>query len=299
MTDLQGPFRTRDGLSEGLTPRALRGNTFDRSVWGVRASPSTDGVAWRDEYVRLARLYSKRMPPTACLSHISAAILLGIPLPLGLERRPMFDFAVPAPARAPHADGIKGHSLTLASHQVIETDGLAHTSAERTWCDLASVLTTENLVAAGDFLIHWRNPISSRLALFDTVRRFPGQRGLKRMMIALPRLHERAESPPESIVRFHLVESGLPEPEVNFAIELPGGPDARADLAYPEFRTLIEYQGDYHRTAPDQWRRDMTRRARLESQGWFVVEINADDLRDPVELASRIRSVLTSRGWRP
>ena len=40
----------------------------------------------------------------------------------------------------------------------------------------------------------------------------------------------------------------------------------------------------------------MTRRSRLEAQGWYVMEINADDLGDPVELVARIRSVLARRG---
>ncbi|MBU1589284.1 MAG: hypothetical protein KKH51_15270 [Actinobacteria bacterium] len=57
---------------------------------------------------------------------------------------------------------------------------------------------------------------------------------------------------------------------------------------------ILEYQGDYHRSM-SQWRKDMTRRSRLEAQGWYVMEINADDLGDPVELVARIRSVLARR----
>jgi very-short-patch-repair endonuclease len=62
---------------------------------------------------------------------------------------------------------------------------------------------------------------------------------------------------------------------------------------------LIEYQGDYHRKVQGQWRKDMTRRSRLEAQDWVVIELNANDLRDPDELASRIRMILRRRGWRP
>ena len=35
--------------------------------------------------------------------------------------------------------------------------------------------------------------------------------------------------------------------------------------------------------------KDMTRRTRLESTGWRVMEINWDDLKDPIELVARIR----------
>ena len=57
---------------------------------------------------------------------------------------------------------------------------------------------------------------------------------------------------------------------------------------------LLEYQSDYH-SDPENFRADMTRRARLEADGWFVMLINANDLRDPGELIARIRTVLASR----
>ncbi len=39
----------------------------------------------------------------------------------------------------------------------------------------------------------------------------------------------------------------------------------------------------------------MTRIARLESLGWRVIQVNKDDLRDPRELAERIRRTLAGR----
>jgi hypothetical protein len=38
----------------------------------------------------------------------------------------------------------------------------------------------------------------------------------------------------------------------------------------------------------------MTRRARLEADGWRIMEINADDLVNPVELVARVRRFLAS-----
>lgn len=42
----------------------------------------------------------------------------------------------------------------------------------------------------------------------------------------------------------------------------------------------------------------MTRRSRLEAKGWYVMELNADDLKDPDELLMRIRLVLARRNRR-
>lgn len=244
-------------------------------------------------------MFAVRMPPGAFFSHVTAATLLSIPLPYRLERRSVLDIGVPAPARAPHATGIKGHALTLSNWELVSTDGLLHTSVERTWCDLASVLAIADLVAAGDFLIHWREPFTSPLALYETVKSFPGKRGVKKMLEALPCLSARSESPPESRLRFYIGRAGLPEPRVNYEIVMTDdGAVVRTDLAFTDFKVVLEYQGDYHRSK-EQWRKDMTRRSRLEAQGWYVMEINADDLRDPVELIARIRSILVKHGWRP
>jgi very-short-patch-repair endonuclease len=57
---------------------------------------------------------------------------------------------------------------------------------------------------------------------------------------------------------------------------------------------LLEYQGDYHRT-PEQFRADMTRLSRLEADGWYVFQINADDLKNPEELVARLHRVLAAR----
>jgi very-short-patch-repair endonuclease len=103
-------------------------------------------------------------------------------------------------------------------------------------------------------------------------------------------LDDRAESRPESLLRVLLLSGGLPQPQVNFPIHAQGVA-FRADLAYPERRLAIEYQGDYHRDQ-GQWRADMSRRARLEELGWRVLEVNADDLRRPDELCRRVRILL-------
>ena len=89
--------------------------------------------------------------------------------------------------------------------------------------------------------------------------------------------------------------AGLPEPTINHTlVDTETGKHLRPDFLFAEAKVILEYQGDYHRSR-SQWRRDMTRRSRLEAQGWYVMEINADDLGDPVELVARIRSVLARR----
>jgi len=241
-----------------------------------------------------------RMPPATFFSHTTAALLLRAPLPLALERSTSLDVAIPAPGRAPHARGIRGHELTISSGEVIELDGVRLSSPARTWCDLGAVLSLTDLVAVGDHLIHWRLPLATLEDLSTMMRRFVGRRGMRRLREAFPLLNDRAESRQESVLRVLLELGGLPRASINRdLVDTEAGFIARTDFAFEEFMLLLEYQGDYHRTTRGQWRKDMTRRSRLEAKGWQVMELNADDLKDPAELVSRIRSVLVARGWRP
>jgi very-short-patch-repair endonuclease len=293
------PFRTRDS---GLTAKRLRSHDLDRSVWGVRRQLSAEERESdrTSELVDSCRMFVARMPHGTFFSHSTAALVLGVPLPYALESDERLHIGIAAPARAPHATGIIGHRLDLAAKDLVTASGLPTTSAARTWCDLASMLSLHDLVAAGDFLLRWRHPLTTLSELQRLSRSYIGKRGMAIIREALPLLNNRSESRPESRLRVILAQAGLPHSRVNHEIVLTeDGSFVRTDLAFDTLKVLIEYQGDYHRKVQGQWRNDMTRRSRLEAQNWIVIELNADDLRDPDELAARIRMILERRGWRP
>lgn len=83
----------------------------------------------------------------------------------------------------------------------------------------------------------------------------------------------------------------------NHPIVTRRGERFRADLAIPERGILIEYQGDYHRD-PQQFRADMTRTSKLEAEGWYVMQLNANDLSHPHELIERVLQVIAGRAAR-
>lgn len=283
-------FTVAEGLDRGMTPKQLRGRGFDGSVWGVRRIG--DGSATLEERCRMLAL---RMPSQAVFSHTTAALLLGAPLPLGFERASVLHVAFPAGGRAPHARGIRGHELNLRAGDVTATRGVAHTSPTRTWCDLATVLPLLDLVAVGDFLIHWRSPLARIEQFAAATNQLTGRRGVRRLRDALPLLNDRTESPPESRLCAIIALADLPPVSVNHVVvDTATGSAMRLDVAFVRHAVALEYQGDYHRDRA-QWRRDMTRRSRLEALGWYVMELNADDLADPVELVARIRAVLARR----
>ncbi|MHA6669910.1 endonuclease domain-containing protein [Homoserinimonas sp. A447] len=72
------------------------------------------------------------------------------------------------------------------------------------------------------------------------------------------------------------------------------GTQYRGDFAFPREKVIVECQSEYH-SETEQFRRDMTRIANLPADGWYVMQVNADDLRNPRELTDRIRHVLSQR----
>lgn len=230
-------------------------------------------------------------------THTTAALLLGAPLPIEVERDSRLHISAVAESRAPHARGIRGHALDLdADRQLAMTGSLLHTNATRTWFDLANLLRIHDLVAVGDYLIHWRNPRTSVQELRAFCAKQAGRRGVRKARMALPLLSDRSESRPESVLRVILELGGLPHPQINHEIVLTQtGSLVRTDFAFPDQKVLLEYQGDYHRIRKDQWRKDMTRRRMLGADGWKVIELNADDLKHPATLVSQISRSLTHR----
>ena len=278
-------FSVAEAREAGLDRGRLRGRDLHRPFRGVRTDVAPDGVLAR------AHALTQRLPAEAFFCSTTAALLTGVPLPIHLAGEQHLHVAVPGPRRALRVAGAIGHSLYVPPAQVVESDGLRLSGPELLWLELGAVLPLGDLVAAGDHLVHWRHPVTSpprlRLALAQTLQR----RGRPLLREALPLLDAHAESPQESILRVLLVTSGITGLVSNHGVVTRDGSRYRIDLALPELRIAIEYQGDHHRER-QQFRADMTRRSRLEADGWTVIEVNADDLRDPSELLARIRRLL-------
>lgn len=283
---LPAPFRRRDALVDGVSEDRLRSKDLDRSVRGVRnAEPATDLLG-------RCRLFATRLRGDVVFSHRTAALLSGAPMPPLRERSEVIDVTVPAPEPSPHAQGLRGHSRMLDPDDIVVLDDLRVTTPARTLWDLASVLALPDLVAVGDYFLRADESFADSLSSLLETR--SGQRGARRARAARDLLDGRAESAPEPRLRAVLAEAGLSRPEVSFPVEV-GGFRYRLDLAFVDAKVALEYQGDYHRSR-EQWRRDMTRRSRVESVGWTIVELNGDDLLQPRELCARIAAILARSG---
>lgn len=252
-------------------------------------------AAATDPVSRLAALHTL-LPPDAVFSDRTAAELHGLWLPGTTTTRPHVTVparsAPPASTNAPKRPELLAHRRTLSGAEIVVVAGIRVTSLDRTWCDLAETLSLPDLVAAGDSALQ-RGVSPADLA--DALDRRRGRRGRCLAREALPLLTARSRSRPESHLRVGLVAAGLPLPLVNTAVHDEHGQWlAEPDLAYPEARLAIEYQGAHH-AEPGQLGRDLTRTLELQRAGWLVLAYGARDLRQVGTIAADVRAVLADR----
>jgi len=101
----------------------------------------------------------------------------------------------------------------------------------------------------------------------------------------------------ESVTRFHLVRAGLPEPRINYPIlDDTGWPIFFLDMAYPDQRVAVEYDGGIHVRDTRIMAKDIKRRRRLEDIGWRLVTASALDLpNDMTDVVASVRMELAVR----
>ncbi|MEI5584132.1 MULTISPECIES: endonuclease domain-containing protein [unclassified Agromyces] len=290
-------FSTDEAHRAGLGDGRLRGGDLHRPFHGVRSTAEATDLADR------CRSYLPRLRDGQFFSHETAARLWGVPLPA--EEGPWAPLHVSAfaPNRPPRTRGVVGHELRPGTVQVRLRAGLPVAAPASTWLQLGSVLGVADLVAAADHLAldpvvldpRDPRPYVAESELAAALRDFRG-RGRRALVAALELTRPGAESRPETLLRLLLVRAGLPEPEVNVAVrDAHGRFVARVDLAYPDLRVAVEYDGDHHRTSTLAYEHDIARFDRLHEAGWRVVRVRARGLfRHPDDTVDRVRRALAA-----
>jgi hypothetical protein len=292
------PFTFGEALSRGVSAHRLRAGDLDKPFHGVR-SVGLDLALLENRCLA----YATRMLDTAVFSHVTAAVLWGMPLPRAVSTEALH-VTVPAGHRAPRGSGVVGHARARTGVPAL-VRGLVVTSPADAWADLAEMLPVHDLVAAGEFAvtgnpIRDRPPITSIDELRGVTRRRRGSPGSRAREQALTLIEVGALSRPETLTRLLLVGAGLPHPLINSSIyDSNGGFVAMPDLSWPEYRVALEYEGDDHRSVK-RFRADIGRIERLVDHDWVVVKATANDLFDtPRELVERMIRRLSIRGWVP
>jgi very-short-patch-repair endonuclease len=229
-------------------------------------------------------------PPGSVVSHLSAADVWGLQIPMRDRSDQRVHLSVPGSSRAESRVDRRLYRSDVAEVDVRWRGPIPVTSPARTWRDLAGILDPAALLAATDQVL---NGVVGRDELREQLARRPSGRGCARARAVLPLGDARAESPMESVVRWLVLHAGLPAPELQYEIrDGLGALIARADLAWPERKVIVEFDGDVHRER-DVFVRDLRRQNRLVAAGWTVLRFtSADVLGRPDEVLAQIRRAL-------
>jgi len=282
---LHGVFLGAHAISEGvLTARQLREGPYVRILRGVYCDPSLP----RDHLLR-CRAAALLMPERAVLGGRSAAAVMGAPAP---NYGDPVTVVVPAGEQWRGPVGVRVHRAPLPAEDVRQTEeGLRHTVVIRTAWDVAALERTATAVGVLDALLH--DGLLEGRQLQHMLRNGGGRWGAARVRRAVELVDGRSQSPPESWVRVACALGGLPAPVPQYDVVEAGRWLGRVDLAWPEARLIVEYEGEYHFDGL-QVARDDVRFRELIAAGWRVIRLSAADLRDMDGVVRRIAEALAT-----
>ena len=183
-------------------------------------------------------------------------------------------------------------------------DGLYVSTPEMAFCEMASVLSLERLIALGFELCgtyrrastfglarYDATPLTSPGALVSFIEKSPQFKGVKKARRALPCILAGSASPRESelamllCLPYSLGGYGLPHPTMNAEMPLPknvvatGRSSLRCDLYWPAARLDVEYDSAEFHSSERLLANDSMRRIALESMDVTSVNLTAEHLR--------------------
>jgi len=301
--ELRGrPFTLVEASVAGITPRRWRHGSLAYRGRGIRMEGATTALPLG---VRVRPFID--VNERCAASHLTAAALHS--LPQRRQNEAFDDYHLIRPEGAAYLDRphVIVHRMKLYEDEVTTIDGLPVTTPERTWLDMAELLSVDEIVAMGDACVRaprlefeGRNmPLCSTWDLQRTIDKHRGKRGLRKAKEALELIRVGSDSPQETLLRLAIVRAGLPEPELNVPIIADDGSrHHEPDLSYRRYRIGIEYEGEHHGDE-SQIARDIDRSERYAALGWTEVRISKRHMvNDAKPAAAKVLVALAQAGWR-
>jgi hypothetical protein len=275
------PFTVRDALA--LAPYSrLRRRDVQLLARGLRAHRGSAAGADPASFAEL-------LGPYQHFSHVTAAALWGMPVPPS----PVIHTTTVGDGSVTRRPGFVGHRVAPERARVDMLRGIPVSDRVETWAECATLLSHEQLVAVGDFLVG-RDCGHDLDEVHAALRRRRGGRGVRLLRVALADVRVGAESPRETRLRLRLAAQGFRPPLLNCEIWHDGLFVARPDIIFGRERVAVEYDGDQHRTDRKTYRDDKRRREALADAGWHALYVSDDDLSGPewAAFVGRLRRAL-------
>ncbi|CAN5363952.1 hypothetical protein BH11ACT3_BH11ACT3_09660 [soil metagenome] len=284
-----GPFSVREARQLGFSRHALRRADLVTPFHGARLPTSS-----ADDFEETCRAYASRMPPGHHFSHGTAARLWGLRIPRRLVDDRVLDVTAVPPAWASRSNGVRGHTSKTEAPVLLRE--LPVSGPVDTWVAMAADLSVEELLIVGDGLVRRKNPPATLADLRSAIEKSAGRPGHVRLESALRRVRAGTDSRRETELRELLVAAGLPEPQVNGEISLPGAAKKRfGDLVYRDQGVVVEYDGGHHSADRRTYVDDLERAEELRHMRF--VHVVKEHWSDPAEIAAKVEAALIERGW--
>ena len=199
-----------------------------------------------DDIVQRAHAFTLLLDDGPAVSHSSAALVRGYPVPRALQFARELHVSVPRPRRAPKGRGVSDHSIELDPAQVEHRLVVSPSTRELlpvllvdeplTLLTCAAQLALPDVVALADAMLRRATvegrPDPMRAALELGASR-PGHARLTR---AAPLRRAGVRSRAETLLRLMIASAGLPEPVVGHPVQPTARPPenwtAEVDLAW-------------------------------------------------------------------
>lgn len=279
------PFTTAQAADQGLTKRQLQSSKWRQVVRGVWVAADVPD----SRELRLLAL-GLVLPQRAVVWGPTAAWAWGASVLADDD----LDVRVICPngSRVRSRPGLQVIQGAVPAAEVLTWGPVRVTSAARTAYDCLHRLSRIEGLITVDALTQLRSPSMPELTSY--VAECDGRRGVRQVRHRLTEVEPLAESVMETRTRIVLVDGGLPRPVAQYVVrDAAGGHVARLDLAYPERKVAVEYDGALHW---EQRRADDRRRDRLRALGWIVIVVSASDIfRDPAAIVAQVAAALARR----
>lgn len=271
-----GTFSLAEARAAGLTHSALRGRSWQRL--GPRLYRHKDAP---EDNLNLIIAFRRILPPAAVFVGRTAAWLHG----LDVDPINPVEVTLGCDSELRSRPGLRVRHCDV-SGETQEIRGIQVTHLTRTLLDLCAQSSPVESLSFLDMALKSRKTSPERLQQY--AKQATGRRGAGRLT-KLARLAAPAESPMETRLRWLLIESGLPAPEVQVSLHDPGGRFlGRVDLYYPSARLVIEFDGGNHR---ERMTSDNRRQNGLIAAGYRVLRFTTSDvLGRPEAVVGQVRA---------
>jgi len=292
------PALIKDGVADSEIRRDCRSGRLLRIRRGAYL-PGDCTLSPEARHALLVTAEVARLASDSVVSHVSAAVLHGLPLwGVPLDRVHVTRARSSGARTGPI---VRVHSAPLSAGEAIRRGEVRVTSPARTVVDLARRASFESGVVTADAAL--RAGLVTRTELDRTVLRVAGWPGAPAARRVVDFADGRSESVGESRSRVAIWEAGLPAPTPQWEIWHQGVLLGRTDFAWPEQGLAAEFDGrvKYGRlllpgqTPGEAVFAEKVREDAIRAAGWMVKRWYWDDLKNFALTAALLRAALAAR----